>query len=38
MNEVGLDQTAIDETADTKPDHRLKPQQSYQHEPNELHA
>ena len=38
MDEVSLDQTAIDETPDTKSNHRLKPQQAYQHEANELYA
>jgi hypothetical protein len=38
MDEVGLDQAAIDETPNTKPNHRLKPQQAYQREANELYA
>ena len=38
MDEVGLDQAAIDETPNTKPNHRLKPQQADQREANELYA
>jgi hypothetical protein len=38
MDEVGLDQAAIYETPDTESNHRLKPQQAYQREANELYA
>src|SRR4051794_9130119 len=38
MDEVGLDQAAIDETPDTKSDHRLKPQQADQRKADELYA
>src|SRR3954454_2798095 len=38
MDQVGLDQAAIDETPDTKSDHRLKPQQADQRKAYELYA